>query len=226
MGIIILKIGLFFIAYLIGSIPNGLWIGKVFLNIKLNEHGSKNVGASNAIRVMGLKLGLLTLFFDVFKTSIIIIFTTYLLPLWLNDFQTTFQLFGKVMNYSILYGFAGIIGHTFSPFLKFKGGKAVAASLGVIITLTPIPGLICIVVYFTTVILTKYASVGSTLAAISVGISTYIQFLLTKRLELEIFTFSVYILIILFIFYKHIPNYIRLFKGEENKMYLIKKKEQ
>ena len=223
MGLILLKIGLFFLAYLIGSIPNGVWIGKLFLNINLTEHGSKNTGASNAIRVMGLKLGILTLILDAFKASFVIILAKYLFPLMIYDFTTTITIFSKTYDYSIVYGLFAIIGHTFSLFLKFKGGKAVAPSLGIVITLTPYIGILAIVVYTIVVLLTKYASVGSTFAAFAVGIGTIVQFLIQGNFQKQLFVVIVYWLMILFIFYRHIPNYKRLIKGTETKMKLGKK---
>ncbi|MFA5720361.1 MAG: glycerol-3-phosphate acyltransferase, partial [Acholeplasmataceae bacterium] len=77
MGISLLKIGLLFVGYILGSIPSGLLIGKAFMGIDLREHGSKNIGASNAIRVMGLKLGALTLFFDALKSATIVILVKF-----------------------------------------------------------------------------------------------------------------------------------------------------
>lgn len=218
-----LKIGIFILSYLLGSIPNGLLVGKIFKGIDLREHGSKNIGASNAIRVMGLKLGILTLFLDALKSAIVIILVKYILPNALDGFENTLTLFNHTYDYSILYAVPAIFGHTYSIFLKFKGGKAVAVSLGVVLALTPIPGIICIIVYVVTVILTKYASLGSTFAASSVGIALFIQLLITNKLQTELFMFIIYIVLILFIFMKHIPNYKRLIKGTENKMSFGKK---
>ena len=136
----------FFIAYLLGSIPSGLIIGKLFLNIKLNEHGSKNIGASNAFRIMGVKLGLLTLFFDALKASIPVLTVKYLFPYLINGFSTEITIFNNLFDYAIIYGLAAIFGHTFSMFLGFKGGKAVASSLGVVFTLTPYIGSFLLVI--------------------------------------------------------------------------------
>ena len=225
MGISLLKIGLLFLGYILGSIPSGLLIGKAFLGIDLREHGSKNIGASNAIRVMGLKLGVLTLFFDALKSATIVILVKYLLPLWIPDFNVLL-LFNQVIDISIFYGVAAILGHTFPIFLRFKGGKAVAASLGVVFALTPIPAVLCLITYILVVIITKYASLGSTFAALMVGISTTIQLLITNTLKENVVMLGLYWVLILFIFIRHIPNYKRLIKGEENKMYFIKKKEK
>ena len=223
MGISLLKIGLLLIGYILGSIPSGLLIGKAFLKIDLREHGSKNIGASNAIRVMGLKLGALTLFFDAFKSAIIVILVKYLMPLWIPDFNLL-TIFNYVTDIAIFYGVAAILGHTFPVFLKFKGGKAVASSLGVVFALTPIPAVICLITYILVVIITKYASLGSTFAALVVGITATLQLIITNTLSENVVMLVFYWILILFIFIRHIPNYKRLLKGEENKMYFIKKK--
>ncbi len=225
MGIILLKIGFFFIAYLLGSIPSGLIIGKAFLKINLNEHGSKNIGASNAFRVMGVKLGILTLLFDALKASIPILTVKYLFPYLINGFNTDFTLFNNVFDYVIIYGVAAIIGHTFSVFLGFKGGKAVASSLGVVFTLTPYIGILALVVYFTTVFITKYASVGSTFATIAVVSGAFVQFYIQDKIINQTFVLIIYSLMGLFIIVKHIPNYKRLFNKTESKLE-FKKKDQ
>lgn len=225
MGLLSLKIGLFFIAYLLGSIPSGLIIGKTFLKINLNEHGSKNIGASNAFRVMGFKYGLLTLFFDVLKAAIPVLLAKYLFPSIIENFNTHITLFKQTFDYAIMYGIAAILGHTFSIFLKFKGGKAVASSLGVVFALTPIIGLIALLVYFLTVFLTKYASLGSTFAALAVGISVIVQFLIQDELVKQTFVIIIYWILISFIFIKHIPNYKKLINGTEKKLVFKKNKE-
>ena len=224
MAIIAIKIGLFIIAYLLGSIPSGLIIGKLFCKINLNEHGSKNIGASNAFRVLGTKYGIMTLFFDAFKASLPILIAVYLLPLVVTGFDTNIILFGKSFDYSILYGIAAILGHTYSIFLNFKGGKAVASSLGIVFTLTPIIGVIALVVYLITVLLTKYASLGSTFAAIAVGLGTMILFWIKGVFLEQTFLIIVYWLIIIFVFVKHIPNYKRLLNKTEKKLVFGKSK--
>lgn len=223
MDYIFLKIGLFLLAYLLGSIPNGLLVGKLFLKIDLREHGSHNIGASNAIRVMGAKLGFLTLFLDALKAATVVIVVKYLLPVTLNGFTVTLEIFNHFYDYSVLFGMAAILGHTFPIFLKFKGGKAVATSLGVVLALTPIPGIICLLVYLITVKITHYASLGSTFAAISAGVATFIQLLIQNRLQTDLFMFIIYIALIVFIFIRHIPNYKRLYHGTERKMSFSKK---
>ncbi|MDY0209946.1 MAG: glycerol-3-phosphate 1-O-acyltransferase PlsY [Acholeplasma sp.] len=213
----LLQIGLIVVAYLVGSIPNGLWIGKVFLGIDLRQLGSKNLGTSNAIRVMGIKYGLLTFVLDAFKGALPIILV-YILRAT-NDFQTNLTLFNQTYDYAILFGVVAVIGHTFPIFNKFKGGKAVATSAGIVLSLTPIAGIACILVYIAVVAITKYASLGSTFAALTVFIVSLFEFMIPDgKLIDNLFVIIVYGLMILFIFYRHIENYKRLIKGTENKM--------
>lgn len=213
----LLQIGLIVVAYLVGSIPNGLWIGKVFLGIDLRQLGSKNLGTSNAIRVMGIKYGILTFVLDAFKGALPIILV-YILRAT-NDFQTNLTLFNQTYDYAILFGVVAVIGHTFPIFNKFKGGKAVATSAGIVLSLTPIAGIACILVYIAVVAITKYASLGSTFAALTVFIVSLFEFMIPDgKLIDNLFVIIVYGLMILFIFYRHIENYKRLIKGTENKM--------
>ena len=111
-------------SYVLGSVPTGLWLGLKLRNIDIREHGSRNIGATNTLRVLGRKLGIITLAMDVLKGWLPVAFA-----LWLG-----------VWDYlPILCGLAAILGHTFSLFLRFRGGKGVATSTGVFLGLAPLP---------------------------------------------------------------------------------------
>ena len=129
-------------AYLLGSIPNALWIGKTFKNIDVREHGSKNTGSTNAARVLGPKLGIFTLILDILKGAL----PTYLGIVLGANLLTRITGIDKLDI--IIISMAAILGHTFSLFLKFKGGKAVATTLGVFLVLVPYAILILLVVFF------------------------------------------------------------------------------
>ena len=122
-----LSVLFFILAYILGSIPFGIVIGKTITGIDVREHGSKNIGTTNCIRVLGKKVGFTVFFFDVLKGALVIIIVKYI-----------FEPLGLMNHYvpHIVYGVAAILGHLFSCFLKFKGGKAVATSLGVVLALT------------------------------------------------------------------------------------------
>lgn len=105
---------LYIFSYLLGSIPSALWISKGFKKIDIREHGSKNVGSTNAARVLGKKLGLLTLILDILKSLI----PTYIAKVY----------FGQ--DVALVCAFLAIFGHCYSIYIKFQGGKAVASSIG------------------------------------------------------------------------------------------------
>lgn len=189
-------IGMLFLAYFLGSIANGIIVGKKLKGIDIREHGSKNTGATNAWRVLGRNIGILVLILDALKGF---------LPVYIS------MLLKLPEHYVVTVGIVAILGHTFSMFLKFKGGKGVATSMGVFIALAPKTVLITFTVFVIIVSITKYISLGSIVVAI---IFPLITFLVDKKSPLVVgFT----ALIGLFVIYKHKTNIKRLIKGEENK---------
>ena len=168
------------LAYILGSVPNALWIGKVFKGIDIREHGSRNTGSTNAARVLGAKLGILTNF----------------------DY--------------VLVGICAILGHVFSIFMNFKGGKAVATTLGVFLILVPKAILFAAIVFFVVFAISKYVSLSSILAAISLPIFIYFLYQQTIYVILGI-------LIAILIVVKHRSNIERLKNGTESKFSLKNK---
>ncbi len=191
-------------AYVLGSIPNALWVGKVFKGIDVREHGSKNTGSTNAARVLGAKLGILTLVLDIVKGSIPVILALIMRA----------DLIENVANISnidaILIGVSAIIGHSFSIFMKFKGGKAVATTVGVFIVLVPKALLLAAVVFFAVFLLTRYVSLSSMIGAVSLPIFIY---LLYGNIPYTVFGGIIAILIII----RHKSNIERLINGTETK---------
>ena len=133
-----MTIVLLILAYLLGSIPSGLWIGQIFFNINLREHGSGNTGTTNTFRILGKKAGMATFVIDFFKGTL-----ATLLPL-------IFHLQGIS---PLIFGLLAVIGHTFPIFAGFKGGKAVATSAGVVFGFAPAFCLYLAVVFFGTLYL-------------------------------------------------------------------------
>lgn len=191
------------IAYILGSLPNGVWLGKYFKNIDIRKYGSKNSGATNAYRVLGAKFGIAVLILDALKGY---------LPAFL-----AYQM-GVTGNWLILIGAMAIIGHTLSFFLDFKGGKGVATSLGVFLFLLPKVTLALIVIFILIVFITRYISLGSIVDAILLPILTYLSPLKydMSRLPLVLMT----TIIGAFVVYKHRSNIERILKGKENKFKL------
>ena len=157
---LIIAIGMLIISYIIGSIPFGVVLGRAICNIDIREHGSKNIGSTNAIRVLGKKVGFLIFFFDVLKGMIVILVIRILHAsgvFYQNPILTS--------SYNLdllLYGAAAILGHTFPIFLNFKGGKGVATSLGVITLICPIAAILCLIAFAITLYTTGYVSLSST----------------------------------------------------------------
>ena len=201
---------LIIVAYILGSVPNALWIGKVFKGIDIREHGSKNTGSTNAARVLGAKLGILTLILDISKGAI---------PVALSLFMKA-DLLENITGISnldfIMIGIFAIVGHSFSIFMKFKGGKAVATTVGVFTVLVPKALLLAVVVFFVIFALTRYVSVSSITAAISLPIFI---FFLYGDIPYTVFGGIITILIIV----KHKSNIQRLLNGTESRFTINKK---
>ena len=190
------------ISYLSGSLPNGLYVANL-KGIDIRNEGSKNTGATNVFRVMGAKFGILVLILDALKGFI---------PLFIAE------KFGVTGNSLVLIGIIAVIGHTFSPFLNFKGGKGVATSLGIFLYLAPIPMLITLLMFFVVVGITKYVSLGSVLA--SVMLPLLILFIpVNEKLGNKAIVFIISALLGTYIIYKHRANIQRLKNGTENKFY-------
>lgn len=184
------------VAYLLGSIPNGLVFGKLIWQVDLREHGSHNIGATNAWRTLGKGPGFLIFLLDFCKGFI---------SVWLGS-----VLAGTPMA-MVLAGICAIIGHSCSVFLKFKGGKGVATGLGVIVMLMPLPALIVFAVWLLIVKISGYVSLGSIIAAALVPILAWLQ---GYAMEYTVFG----LLAAAFVIVRHKANIIRLLNGSESKI--------
>lgn len=200
----ILGVILLIVSYLIGSIPCGLLIGKL-KGKDLTKSGSGNIGSTNAVRTLGWTLGIISGLLDVLKGSIIIL-VVYLLEA-VTDWKNPFVINGDSLI--ALYGVIAVVGHCFSIFLKFKGGKAVATSLGVLFACVPWCALAGIVTFLIFISLTKIVSLSSSLATLVAWITTFAVYHST------IFSCLVISVMAIIIFIKHIPNYKRLLNGTE-----------
>lgn len=181
-----------FSAYIIGSIPTGYIIGKIH-NIDIRKHGSGNIGATNVYRILGKKWGIITFLLDFLKGFI----PTYI----------SFKIFDSPYIV-ILTALMAVLGHIFSIFMRFKGGKGVATASGSLIVILPIQILISLVFFITVVRITKTVSAAT--------LSSTLVFLLSSILiktKKEFMYMSIIISAI--IFYTHIPNIKRLLRGEE-----------
>lgn len=150
------------LSYIIGSIPTAFLFGKILKNVDIRKEGSGNIGASNAFRVLGAKIGALVMAFDIFKGFF---------PLYLARIKAGPG--AAAEPYLLAVGFAAVIGHMFPVFLKFRGGKGVATTAGFFLALAPKATGLCIVLWAVLVALTKMASVGSLAAAAALPFAVY-----------------------------------------------------
>ena len=191
-------------AYLIGSIPSAVWVGKTFYKIDVREHGSGNAGATNVIRVLGYKAGIPVLLFDVFKgwlavQLVVLIPQSALIP-------------ESILFLRLALAIAAVLGHVFPVYVGFKGGKGVGTLAGIGIALFPLALLIAVIIFILTLILTKYVSVSSILAGVSFP---FIVAFLTNETRLPLIILA--IIVAIFIPLVHIKNIERLIHGKENK---------
>ncbi|MBN2061030.1 MAG: glycerol-3-phosphate 1-O-acyltransferase PlsY [Deltaproteobacteria bacterium] len=145
------------LAYIIGSIPFGLLIGKKTAGIDISQEGSGNIGAANIARILGLKYGAATLALDCVKGFIPV--------------HVALIFFSQDIAMAVLTGLCAVVGHIFSIFLRFRGGKGVATGLGVFLALAPLNALICIILFIITVILWDFISLGSIIASLAMPLS-------------------------------------------------------
>ncbi len=197
---------LFYIAaYLIGSIPFGLILAKKYAGVNIKESGSKSIGATNVLRVvkennpsLAKKLGIATVLLDALKGAIVVVIA---------------MIVG--MSEETLWAIAvfSVLGHCYSIYLNFEGGKGVATALGVFLVLLPIPSIISIIIWVFCAKVLKISSVSSLLGLIGFVISAIVLndgLGINSNAPMYIVTFI--------IFYKHIPNIVRLVRGQEVKV--------
>ena len=184
------------LSYLIGSVPTGLWLGLRLRGIDIREHGSKNIGATNTMRVLGKPLGALALAGDMGKGMIAV---------------SLFAPLGTWGHLPLACGIAAVVGHTASIFLRFRGGKGVATGAGVFLALCPLPTLIAAGVFAVVVALTRMVSAGSITASIALCVALYLS---DSPWPLRLIATAVAILII----WKHRTNISRILRGAENRI--------
>ncbi len=187
------------LAYCIGSISSSTLIGKWIAHIDIREHGSGNAGATNTLRVLGLKLALLVLAIDIFKGMVAIF-----LAWWLGHGDPW-------LTYGA--GLAVIVGHNWPVFFQFRGGKGVATTIGVLALLMFIPAALAGVIAITLVILTRYVSLG----ALTFTILTPIFAALLEPAKPSAIVFASVVAALSI--YRHRQNIERLVKGQENRIF-------
>ena len=195
-------------AYLIGSIPTGFLMTKIFAGADIRSAGSMNVGATNVYRVAGKLPGLLTLIIDIAKGAIVVTLAADFFYRYLPDVDYIF--------YKTLLGLIVILGHIYSLFLKFKGGKGVATTIGVAAVIAPLVLLVSLAVWLIVFIPTNYVSLGSLAFGMALPVSALI-------FDQSFYVVILFVIICLMNTYKHRENIKRLLKREENKTFIFKK---
>lgn len=189
-------------AYLLGGIPFGLLLAKFFAGVNVKESGSGSIGATNVLRVvketnpaLAKKLGAATLALDALKGIAVVLAA---------------KQFGMDESVQWMVAVLAVIGHCFSPYMWFEGGKGVATGMGVMAVMLPIPTAIALVVWAVSAKTIRISSLSSMLGLLALVVASFV---------LNPVMFHAPVLFIAFIlFYKHIPNFIRLFQGEEKRV--------
>ncbi len=209
-------------AYLLGSIPTGFLVAQA-KGIDIRTVGSGNIGATNAMRVLGRPMGIFVLFIDALKGYAACAFLPSLIFNWLAPhFSGLFRPFQDEplelqIRFYVVAGVFAVLGHNYTCWLKFKGGKGIATSAGVYLALAPWALLIALVVFLVALLVTRYVSVGSISAAVALPAAVWI--LPPHNLLLGIVTTVLGVMAI----YKHKGNLQRLIAGTENRLQFKRK---
>lgn len=187
------------VAYLLGSIPSGLIIGKVFYKTDIREHGSGNLGGTNTFRTLGIKAGLAVTLADILKGTL-----AASLP----------YLFHVDMN-PLLAGILAVLGHTYPIFANFRGGKAVATSGGVLLLYAPYLFFTILVIFFISLYITKFVSLSSMIAGIAALLFACVSGFVGKW---DIPLIIVVFLLVSFVIYRHRTNIKRIMNKTEPKI--------
>ena len=186
------------LAYLLGSIPSALWIGKIFYNTDIRTKGSGNLGATNTFRTLGAKAGIVVTLLDILKGT-----AATLIPLFIDT-----------NIHPLIFGVIAVVGHMFPLFAKFKGGKAVATSGGILLGYQWPLFLVAVAVLLITLKITKMVSLSSIILAVVAVIYTIIYAINTG----DYLFLAVIIVLATFIIYRHRANISRIKAGTEPKI--------
>lgn len=201
------------VSYLIGSIPTAYVFGKILKGIDIRKVGSGNVGATNALRVLGRRVGITVLLLDILKGFIVVVL--------LGNFFVNKSVLWQEPNLRIFMGLCCICGHNWTIFLQFKGGKGIATSFGVLLGLAlKIPGLnivvgLIILTWFFTFFISRIVSLASILAALALPILCFF-------FKQPVLLTGLCLLLSIFVLIRHKSNLLRIFQGQEPRLYFKK----
>ena len=210
------------LSYLVGSIPNSIIISKAVSGIDIRNHGSGNAGGTNVMRVLGWKYGLTVIFLDALKGVIAVVLIARLFygPLPFTNVSP----FDDFTLVQIIAGMSAVIGHVWTVFASFKGGKGIATALGMLLMLVTVDMLIAVGVFALVVVISRYVSLGSIIAAISVPATLFIR---ENLFHVDIPGYSTLLPFIIgvtaLVIFTHRKNLVRIINGNENKISFRKK---
>lgn len=195
-------------AYLIGSFPTAVWYGMAYFGIDVREHGSGNAGATNTFRVLGKQAGIIVLCIDVLKgwtatqAAALMVFADLIYP-------------EDLVLFKLIFGMAAVLGHVFPIYVGFKGGKGIATLLGMVLSVHIEAALLCLLVFVVVLLLSKYVSLGSMIAALVFPILLILPKYRPEEYSsvVIVFGFIIFLLVVI----THKKNIVRLLHGEENK---------
>ena len=211
------------LSYLIGSIPTSIIISKTAKGIDIREHGSGNAGGTNVMRVLGWKHGVLVILLDALKGVLAVIVVARLhygsIPF---ENATPFDDFTLIQ---IIAGISAVVGHIWSVFASFKGGKGIATALGMLLMIVTVDMLIAIGVFILVVTFSRYVSLGSLAGAIAVPLTLIVR---ENIFHVDIPNYTTLLPFLIFtallVIFTHRKNVLRLLNGSENKISFSKKK--
>ena len=204
---------LIIISYLIGSIPTALLVSKKFFGIDIRDYGSGNMGATNTFRVLGSRYGTMVMIIDILKGLTAVTLYNFL------PFYMTHEL--ERTNLMLGLGTAAVLGHVFPIFAGFRGGKGVATLLGMVLAIQPVIALSCIGIFALVLFLTRYVSLSSILAALSLPICV-LWIWNEHEIMYRVFALIVAILVIV----THQKNIGRILRGVESRIPILKHRDR
>ena len=198
------------VAYLVGSIPSAVWVGRTFYNIDVREYGSGNAGATNTFRVLGKKPGIAVLIMDVLK-GLLAVKVAYIM----GDYDSHSPEF---IDFEIALAICGLMGHIFPVYVGFRGGKGVATMLGILIGIHPEAAFLCAISFIVTLFISGYVSLSSMVSAVTFPVVIMVFY--STNSSINIFSLAVAILVLV----THQRNIERILRHEESRVKWFRKR--
>lgn len=211
LGIIILAL----ISFFVGAIPTGVIISKTIFGFDIRTKGSGNMGSTNVMRVLGTKWGIIVQIIDILKGYLPVYLISNFLAVELISGSYVFE---NLIILKLILGFSAVLGHVFSPFVKFKGGKGINTATGMLVAISPIDIGVAFVTFWLFVFSTGYISVGSISAGLILPLSLLIRYnFLNQEVNNYLIMLVFFVVVTLLILFTHKSNISRLKAGNENK---------